>query len=260
MSLPDIHSQGDDRGIPVMVGFSGVKAPLLLKNRDGEHVPYDASLTVTVRLDEDSKGTHLSRIARAVETRPHKAGEGILKQLVLDVAKALGSQHVVAAYSFDYRVPDDRSPITDNLFPAYYRSVLQAALTGTMVFQYMHVTVPVMSVCPCSLALNDNRAAHVQRCEVTAEVQIAQGNHVWIEDVIAALRTSGSSPVYGIVKRPDEKQIVADAFANPKFAEDVVRDAVTALKDIDGIISGTVHVDSQESIHPFNVVASAIIA
>jgi len=45
------------------------------------------------------------------------------------------------------------------------------------------------------------------------------------------------------------------AFANPKFVEDVVRDAVLALRGLDGVVRYTVECESFESIHNHNAYA-----
>lgn len=87
------------------------------------------------------------------------------------------------------------------------------------------VTVPVMTVCPDSLELSQ-LGAHSQRSLVSIE---AYGKSLSFENLVNIAESSGSSPVYSVMSREDDAQITQKAFSNPKFAEDVVRDAVLLL-------------------------------
>ena len=63
---------------------------------------------------------------------------------------------------------------------------------------------------------------------------------------------SGSSPVYSLLKREDEKFVTEDAFSRPTFVEDVVRNVASRLADHPHV---SVEVESMESIHSHNAFA-----
>ena len=77
----------------------------------------------------------------------------------------------------------------------------------------------------------------------------------WIEDFVEIAERAGSSPVYTILKREDEKYVTEHAFANPCFVEDVVRNVAKQL-DVHPHLKGyRVEVESMEPIHNHNAMA-----
>ena len=81
--------------------------------------------------------------------------------------------------------------------------------------------VPVVSLCPCSKAIS-RHGAHNQRAVITAVVQCQPGKYIWIEDLINLLQAQGSSCVYPVLKREDEKYVTEEAYDHPKFVEDIL--------------------------------------
>ena len=60
---------------------------------------------------------------------------------------------------------------------------------------------------------------------------------------------SGSSAVYTLLKREDEKYVTEHAFAQPTFVEDVVRNVAQRLTEHEHVRWFRVEVESMESIH-----------
>ena len=60
---------------------------------------------------------------------------------------------------------------------------------------------------------------------------------------------NASSQLYGLLKRPDEKFVTEQAYDNPKFVEDMVRDIASELIGDERIIAYTVESENFESIH-----------
>ena len=58
-----------------------------------------------------------------------------------------------------------------------------------------------------------------------------------------------SCELYGLLKRPDEKQVTERAYDNPKFVEDMVRDVAARLNDEDRVSAYVVESENFESIH-----------
>ena len=59
-----------------------------------------------------------------------------------------------------------------------------------------------MTVCPCSLAISD-QGAHSQRAVVSIRCRFS--GFVWLEELIEIAEGAGSSPVFALLKREDEK-------------------------------------------------------
>ncbi len=66
----------------------------------------------------------------------------------------------------------------------------------------------------------------------------------------------GSSPVYSLLKREDEKYVTEHAYENPRFVEDIVREATLILSGMDNITWFSVEVENFESIHKHSAYAA----
>jgi GTP cyclohydrolase FolE2 len=107
-------------------------------------------------------------------------------------------------------------------------------------------------VCPCSKAVSDY-GAHNQRSSITicACLRDEEGRpaELWVEDLIEAAEAAASSPVFPLLKRPDERHVTMSAHDHPVFVEDMVRGVAQALGRDERISSFTVKAVSEESIH-----------
>ena len=63
------------------------------------------------------------------------------------------------------------------------------------------------------------------------------------------MEQEASCEMYGLLKRPDEKSVTEQAYNNPKFVEDIVRDIALKLNDDDRIAAYIVESENFESIH-----------
>ena len=86
-------------------------------------------------------------------------------------------------------------------------------------------------------------------------MQLLTDGFSWLEEFIDIAEASGSSPVYTVLKREDEKYVTEHAFASPCFVEDVVRNVASRLMEHPHLRGFKVTVESMESIHNHNAVA-----
>lgn len=117
----------------------------------------------------------------------------------------------------------------------------------------MKLTVPVTTLCPCSKAISDY-GAHNQRGYLTIDLKPAQGSDghpamVWIEELVAVAESSASAPVYPLLKRIDERHVTMQAYDNPVFVEDIVRNVAVKLRADERVAAFTVECVNHESIH-----------
>jgi len=116
---------------------------------------------------------------------------------------------------------------------------------------YVNIEVPVATLCPCSKAISEY-GAHNQRG--TVKVRLLYKNFFWIEDVIKMIEECASTPLYSVLKRKDEKYVTENAYENPRFVEDVVREVYLGLKKMD-FEYFYVEAETEESIHNHNAFA-----
>ena len=121
----------------------------------------------------------------------------------------------------------------------------------------LRVRVPVTSLCPCSKEISEY-GAHNQRGIIEIEVQCekdGQPEMIWIEEVVEMAEASASSPLYALLKRGDERHVTMQAFDNPAFVEDIVRNVAQRLQQAEKVIWFRVHTTNFESIHNHNAFA-----
>ena len=110
----------------------------------------------------------------------------------------------------------------------------------------MKVEVPVKSLCPCSKGISE-RGAHNQRSIVSVDIKGTE--FVWIEDLVSQVEAQASAPLFALLKREDEKYVTELAYDQAKFAEDLARDSLNAVRQFSGLHQVTVIVENFESIH-----------
>lgn len=91
--------------------------------------------------------------------------------------------------------------------------------------------------------------------ELLAKLEIRSAEMVWLEELAAIADAGASAPVYGLLKRPDEKFVTEQAYDNPRFVEDAVREIALRLEADKRIIWYKATVESIESIHNHNAFA-----
>lgn len=118
------------------------------------------------------------------------------------------------------------------------------------------VDVPFTSLCPCSKEISEY-GAHNQRSVCRTAVRFREEQEcIFIEDLAALIEKQGSSPIYPLLKREDEKYVTEAAYENPKFVEDILRDTVLALRSLPGIAWFSIECENYESIHNHNAFAA----
>jgi len=155
--------------------------------------------------------------------------------------------------TFPYFI-EKSAPVTGAKGLMDYVCTFEGTANGTDDF-ILGVRAPATSLCPCSKEIS-MYGAHNQRCEITARVRFK--GMLWIEDLVKIMESAASAPVYAVLKRPDEKFVTEQAFDNPKFVEDIIRDLALALDKEDRITWYEIQSENFESIHNHN--AYALIA
>ncbi len=229
------------------VGIKNFSVPIVVLDRAAGHQHTIAKVSLGVELPSAFKGTHMSRFVEALEGWGEELSYQSMKRLLQDVKRRLQAQKATISFSFSYFIRK-KAPATGAMGLMNY----QCTLTGEMGQDeekpefLLEVEVPVMSVCPCSKAIS-KEGAHSQRTLVRMSVRMRK--FFWIEELVEMAEKSGSSPVYSLLKREDEKFVTEAAFANPAFVEDVVRAAAMALSRHEQVAWYRVEVQSMESIH-----------
>lgn len=250
--LHDKQSERDHRELRIdKVGVRGLRFPIQV--RDKAHAVQDtvATIGMFVDLPQEFKGTHMSRFLEVLNSH----GNVIHVENIPEILHAMQKKFQAATSHLEIEFPYfmvKRAPVTGRESVMDYLARFDAAACHEETLFLLTVRANVTTLCPCSKAIAIY-GAHNQRGEVT--VQIRSRKAVWIEDLIAIIESSGSSPLYALLKRQDEKAVTERAYENPVFVEDLVRNVALKLNAHPDVIWYKVEAENHESIHNHNAYA-----
>jgi GTP cyclohydrolase IV len=246
-----------------------------------------AEIDCTVDLDPSRKGVHMSRFPELFEEAIDEVviGEAFLVEELADhiarhVVERQGSLraevHIVARYPVERR-----TPVTGLATQELVSLIGLASATESVVRRAVGVEATGINACPCAQGLVRGQASerlldagfdaddverilelvplatHNQRGRGTLLVGTEASLNA--ETLVEIVESSMSSPVYELLKRPDELFVVEHAHLRPRFVEDSVRAALKStldeypgLSDDDFLLSRQVNL---ETIHTHDVVA-----
>jgi GTP cyclohydrolase IV len=246
-----------------------------------------ATIDCTVDLDPSQKGVHMSRFPELFE----EAIEGVVEDeafLVEDLAEHVARRIVqrqgalLAEVRIQARYPyERRTPVTGLSTQEMVSLIGIAAASQNGVRRVVGVEAVGINACPCAQGLVRGHASdrlleagfdagdverilelvplatHNQRGLGT--LYIGSSSRVNAERLVELVEASMSSPIYELLKRPDELFVVEHAHLQPRFVEDSVRVALKSvleelpsLADDDFVLSRQLNF---ETIHAHEVVA-----
>jgi GTP cyclohydrolase I len=257
--MEDVHNRGDRRRIPIdQVGVSDVHYPIVVLDRDRRKQQTVARLNMAVNLPRHVKGTHMSRFIEVLNEYQGEMTMPTLTVVLRQLKERLKADHARIEVTFPYFL-ERVAPESGARGLMDYECSFLGELNESKEDFILRVRVPVTSLCPCSKQISDY-GAHNQRGFVTIDVRLvrsAEGapSTIWIEDLIEIAENSASAPVYPLLKRPDERYITMQAYDNPAFVEDIVREVAKLLERDQRVSWFRVQVVNHESIHNHNVFA-----
>ncbi len=245
-SIPDIQAKQDTRKLAIdQVGIREIRHPVKVRDRAHGDQFTVATFNMYVGLPHNFKGTHMSRFVEVLNDHENVISVHSFKEIVKQVADKLASKTSRIEMTFPY-FREKSAPVTGVQSLVDYEVTLFGELKDDAVHITTRVIVPVTSLCPCSKEIS-SYGAHNQRSHVT--ITVLAEEFVWIEELIDIAESNASSQLYGLLKRPDEKYVTEEAYDNPKFVEDMVRDIAGELIQDERVVSYTVESENFESIH-----------
>jgi len=246
-----------------------------------------ATIDCTVDLDPMQKGVHMSRFPELFEEAIEEVVAGS-DFLVEDLAEHIAShiverQHaLLAEVHIRARYPyERRTPVTGLATQELVTLIGIAAASQHGTRRVVGVEAVGINACPCAQGLVRGSAAerlldagfdggdvdrilelvplatHNQRG--LGRLYVGTTQRLNAEKLVGLVESSMSSPIYELLKRPDELFVVEHAHLQPRFVEDSVRVALKSvlddfpqLDDDDFVLSRQVNF---ETIHAHEVVA-----
>ena len=267
-------------------GVTGVQKAVRI-GRGAREKLIAATIDCTVDLDPSQKGVHMSRFPELFE----EAIEGVVADdafLIEDLAEHVAMRIVerqdalVAEVHIRARYPYERTtPVTGLSTQEMVSLIGIAAASRHGVRRVVGVEAVGINACPCAQGLVRGRASErlldagfeagdveriLELVPIATHNQRGQGtlflgtsSRIDAERLVELVEGSMSSPIYELLKRPDELFVVEHAHLQPRFVEDSVRVALKSvvdefpkLADGDFVLSRQVNF---ETIHAPEVVA-----
>jgi GTP cyclohydrolase IV len=267
-------------------GVQGVEKAIRLRWGGAEKL-VSAQIDCGVDLDPRQKGVHMSRFPEVFE---EAIDEVVLEEafLVEELAAHIARRIVArqragrAEVRIRARYPlARRTPVTGLATQEMIALIGIAAASGAGVRRIVGVEATGINACPCAQGLVRGQASerlleagfdgedvarilelvplatHNQRGRGT--LYVGTDAAVNAEQLARIVESSMSSPIYELLKRPDELFVVEHAHLQPRFVEDSVRIALqavleryTELGDADFVLARQLNF---ETIHSHDVVA-----
>src|SRR6266545_5578211 len=210
-----------------------------------------AQIDCTVDLDPAQKGVHMSRFPELFEEAIDEVviGEAFLvEELAEHIARHIVARQAAgrAEVRISARYPlERRTPVTGLATQEMISIIGIAAASVSNVRRLVGVEATGINACPCAQGLVRGRASerlleagfdepdverilelvplatHNQRGRGT--LYVGSDHRVNAEELAAIVEGSMSSPIYELLKRPDELFVVEHAHLQPRFVEDSVR-------------------------------------
>ena len=293
MSTPDVAPLHDLQAsapeVPLALsraGVTGVSKAIRIRYDETEKL-IAADIDCTVDLEPEQKGVHMSRFPELFEEAiedvvigeallVEELAEHIAEQIVERQRAGRAEVRIVARYPVERTTPVSGLPTQEMV-----SLIGIAAASERQTRRVVGVEATGINACPCAQgmlrevaaerlgeagfhALDVERilelvpvATHNQRGRGTLYVGTDQ--RVNAEQLVRIVEGSMSSPVYELLKRPDELFVVEHAHLQPRFVEDSVRLALRetlatypALRVGDFVLSRQVNF---ETIHTHDVIA-----
>ena len=267
-------------------GVTGVDKAIRI-SYGGSEQQVAAEIECTVDLDPAQKGVHMSRFPELFEEAIEEVviGEAFLVEelaahIAGEIVERQGAGRAEARITARYPV-ERRTPVTGLATQAMLGLIGIAAASERVVRRVVGVEAAGINACPCAQGLVRERsvdrlleagfaegdverilelvplATHNQRGRGT--LYVGSDKPVNAEQLARIVEGSMSSPIYELLKRPDELFVVEHAHLQPRFVEDSVRVSLRSalerypeLDDADFLLARQLNF---ETIHSHDVLA-----
>lgn len=289
--MPDVQAGRPQTAISLTkVGVTGVEKVIRVDAGEGPGL-YFAELDCFVDLHAARAGVHMSRFEEIINEAIDEVvlGESLKAEaLAAHIAERVRDRQdgSTAEVSLRARYPQTQpTPATGKPTQEIYTLFGTAVASLGGVRTVTGVQAQGMTACPCAqelvaagarerlaeLGYADEQiaeiieavpvATHNQRGIGTLHVGRPEGSGVELDarELLGIVESSMSSEIYELMKRADERAVVEQAHANPRFVEDCVREmlrqVVEAFPDLPADALVCARQENFETIHRHNVVA-----
>jgi GTP cyclohydrolase I len=217
--------QSESSRMPVDAGITKLR---VLSSAANISMPVELTVQTSTGLH---RGVHMSRLVKAANGRRAGSMELWLRWICSEVNRTQPGSSVTATFELPY---DDQ----------FAKITMRATQKGAVTYQYV---VEGMTACPCSKKMIG--VGHMQRAQLI--VVLKSEKALDSMSVVGRISECFSASPKEHMKRLEEAKKILEAQANPRFAEDLVRECVNRFPN-------ALFVSSRcfESIHAHDAIAT----
>ena len=256
--MPDIQATPDTRGIAIdQVGVSDLRYPIQVTDQHGKPFPTVATISMSVHLPHQFKGTHMSRFLEVLSKHEGEVTSRTLPNILHDLKQRLHAEEAHIEVAFTYFVTK-QAPVSGAAGQGGLRLRLHGHLQrhqrrpGAARDRAGHHPLPVQQGDQRLRRAQPARLRHPRSPPESQGRRLGTDPHRGPDRNRREIRLrAGLCPA----QAPDERHVTMQAYDNPVFVEDVVRNAAALLLADKRVASFTVKAVNQESIHDHNAFA-----
>ena len=268
-SLPDVQNADQDdiigANVPISrVGISNFKLPLKYKNRAGDNVTLETTVSGTVSLNANRKGINMSRIIRSFyDYENNLFSLDTICQILINYKEILNSKEAQIRLDFNY--PIRQQSLRSKLEGwQYYQAAYEGILDRDDNYRkFLHFDFIYSSACPCSSELSEHARKernvfaipHSQRSIARISLEINSSKEFYLEDIHELVLDALKTETQVMVKREDEQAFAELNGSYPKFVEDATRLLYEKLIKEESLVDFQVTCAHLESLHSHNAIA-----
>jgi GTP cyclohydrolase I len=219
----DVQSEGSK--LPVDAGITKLR---VLGSAGNIRMPIELTIQTSTGYH---RGVHMSRLVRAASNHRAKGMEQWLRWICAEVNKTQRGSSVTADFELPY---DDQ----------FAKITMRATQRGATTYKFV---VDGMTACPCSKKMIG--VGHMQRAQMT--LILKSDRPLDSIEMVGRISECFSASPKEHMKRLEEAKKILEAQANPRFAEDLVRECVARFPNA-LFVSGRCF----ESIHAHDAIAT----
>ena len=217
--------QSETSKLPVEAGIAKLR---VFSTAGNIRMPVELAVQTSTGLH---RGVHMSRLVRAASSHRSRSMERWLRWICGEVNRTQPGSSVTASFELPY---EDQ----------FARVTMKATQRGAVTYMFV---VEGMTACPCSKKMIG--IGHMQRAQIT--LVLKSEKPIDSMGVVGRVAECFSASPKEHMKRLEEAKKIMEAQANPRFAEDLVRECVSRFPN-------ALFVGSRcfESIHAHDAIAT----
>lgn len=237
------------------IGVAHLRSPILVLDQANEVQRTVADVSLSVGTDVADPDDAPMVFVEALERHRGELTLRTLPELLAVIRHRMHSHWSKARIEFPYFI-ERRAPVSGIAGLIDYDCRIEGISSDSGEDYKVGIRIPVTTLSPRSKTVSEGGARN-QRAYVS--VQLRSGRQedgspviVWFEEIVDWVESVASSPLYALLKRPDERHVTMQAYDNPISPATLVRKVMDQVRTDGRVDWCRVRAEDVDSIHNHN--------